>query len=133
MKKFQGAPDRLPDLVPSVAIIENMFEDDAANYRAFERWNQDQTKLDASIARTYQTVRDSFRAPLETLVDVLEAPIMSVDPRDCSVAADISCAEKSVLYWTLNGLPVSVTLVGERFRVDSDGLVLPGANWRVTA
>ena len=109
-----------------------MLHDFGENYRAFERWNQDQrykslkAKLNSLVSRTFQAVKDSFRAPLETLVDKIEAPVQRINPVDCSVEVDIDIQDKSILHWTLDDQPVRVAPGDGCLRVDSGCMLRPG-------
>lgn len=130
--KLQGASPDIPIQVPALAALEIMYQDYQANYRGFEKWNQEQrkkslqTKLASSVSRTFQTVRDNFRAPLETLVDKIEAPILQVDPATCAVQVDIAIEGKTILYWTLDGSPVQVRQHDSDLCVETDGLLRTG-------
>ena len=113
--RLQGSPADLPELLPSLATAEAIYEDFRINYRSFETWNlrHRQATLTAVMRENskhaFASVKPSKVSAPDRFVEIKTANILDVDPQSRMVHLDAPLPHRSSVTWQLDDEPVQVT------------------------
>ena len=131
--KLQGSPADFPEMLPSLAIAEQLFEDFKGNYRSFEAWNlrQRQSTLKAMMKEhskyAFATVKTNMASTPDRFVETKSAVILDVDPNSHMVHIDAPLPDVQSAVWTLDDEPVQATRHADHLlEVHSEVPLLPG-------
>ena len=136
--KVHGSPDSLPDNLPSVLELEQIFADFRTNFRTLESWNlRHRTQILKATAgehakKAFQMVLgDSEASQVHCFHAERNATVIGVDAATTQVHLDTDLAEDSGSLWFLDDVSATVKKVGPCvFEVQSDRLLCPGQDLR---
>ena len=131
--KLPGGPHTLPDLLPSLGVVELICEDFKQNYRALESWNLRhrcetlQAVLRTDIRKAFQTLRPCSASTPDRFVESVVAQVVDVEASTGLVHVDRPLTPTAQTCWTIDDKPARVTQVDPQlFEVHSSIPLCPG-------
>ena len=131
--KLQGSPFDFPEMLPPLALAEQLFEDFKHNYRAFEAWNlrQRQSTLKATMKENskhaFATVKSNMASAPGRFVETKSAAVLDVDPNSRLVHVDAPLPDLQPAVWTLDDEPIRATRHADHLiEIHSEVPLLPG-------
>lgn len=131
--KLVGSPHTLPVDLPSVDLLELIFNDFRCNFRTFESWNLQQRRKTLSavmrtdIRKAFQSLKEEAPTCPERFVHSTSAQIVDVDPVANLVHIDQPLCPSKQVTWTLDDVPVQVRALDHQlFEVRSSLPLMPG-------
>ena len=131
--QLPGAPCSLPDLLPSLGVVELIYEDFKLNYRAFESWHIRhrcetlRTVLRTDMRKAFQSLRPQASSGPDRFIAFTAAQVVDVEAETCLVHVDRPLTPAMQTTWTLDDEPARVTqLDPQLFEVHSSLPLLPG-------
>ena len=131
--RLQGVIDHIPQCLPSLAILEDIYQDYRVNYRAFESWNLRnrqavlQVAIQENTRMAFQRVVGKPTVSMDFLTHRQTATIMSVAPGNFEVTTDSDVLVPTDCICKLDDVPAVVTRTGSaRYHIESDLLLCPG-------
>ena len=128
-----GLGSCLPELLPSVALLEGIYEDFKDNYRSLEAWNMRHCAAVLKVAAG-ESSQLLFRAALgpgeskhvDSFTTTGQGVILAVDPQTSTVHTDVDMSPASTARWFVDGIPATVVRLEPcLFQVTSDLLLCP--------
>ena len=128
----------LPDTLPSTQLLEAIFEDFKANYRAAESWNL-RHRAATLKAATQECSRKAFlqlsgdtdHKHIDRFVQVTSSKIATIDPETFTVQLASPLPDLSGAEWDLDRVPAQVQRVDDcTFNIESDLILCPGQELR---
>ena len=131
--KLVGSPHTLPVDLPSVDLLELIFNDFRCNFRTFESWNLQQRRKTLSavmrtdIRKAFQSLKEEAPTCPERFVHSTSAQVVDVDPVANLVHIDQPLCPSKQVTWTLDDVPVQVRALDHQlFEVRSSLPLMPG-------
>lgn len=109
-----GAPSSLPELLPTLCVVELIFQDFKQNYRALESWNLKhrgetlRAVLRTDMRKAFQSLRPNTASTPDRFVETTVAQVVDVEADTCLVHVDHPLTPTSQVCWTLDDEPARV-------------------------